>query len=80
MTDLPVNVDVSVFRLKRVVELVAHHIAASAVQPLQPHLLPLRLRVDGAARRPGVKVALGQFHFCSYLMNELMIKLMIRFI
>ena len=49
---LPVNIDVSVFRLKRVVI----DSAAAAAQPLQPDLLPLRVRVDRAARRPAAEM------------------------
>ena len=56
---IPVNIDVSVFRLEGVVEVVLAHrgglvsgadAGLAAAQPLQAHLLPLRVGVDRAAR------------------------------
>ena len=56
---MPVNIDVSVFRLEGVVEVVLAHrgglvsgadAGLAAAQPLQAHLLPLRVGVDRAAR------------------------------
>ena len=60
MSVMPVNIDVSVFRLEWVVEVVLAHrggglvsgadAGLAAAQPLQPHLLPLRVGVHRAAR------------------------------